>query len=285
MRAVSTSVVLSCHSSLSYPLSFLLKSISSFPSSSSSSLSSFSSTGKSMGKPTYYRFTFGLAGMDRSGPQMQSVTDAIRVGPRMLKTINIPGVWTVGLAVQCPNHHTTADANSEQLNSLTIYNLSRLPPCYSRFTKFDSGMCLKMLRTSIFLCSFFSSSPTSTFFHFETIPMKLIYLYDTSSFKRKQLAIDGDVESNPGPVSSVESYRAAIGRHNGKFRLRETVTTFNGKRLTSCLLKIMLVFILFYSLSAALIITCRTYIPYLLALLVTNCYSLSVFCQYSVLVV
>ena len=141
-----------------------------------------------------------------------------------------------------------------------------------------------MLRTSIFLCSFFSSSPTSTFFHFETIPMKLIYLYDTSSFKRKQLAIDGDVELNPGPVSSVESYRAAIGRHNGKFRLRETVTTFNGKRLTSCLLKIMLVFILFYSLSAALIITCRTYIPYLLALLVTNCYSLSVFCQYSVLV-
>ena len=29
--------------------------------------------------------------------------------------------------------------------------------------------------------------------------------------KRKQLVID--VESNPGPISSVEGYRAAIGRY------------------------------------------------------------------------
>ena len=43
--------------------------------------------------------------------------------------------------------------------------------------------------------------------------------YDTSFLRHTKLIIDGDVESNPGPVSSVESHRAAIGRHNGKFKL------------------------------------------------------------------
>ena len=43
--------------------------------------------------------------------------------------------------------------------------------------------------------------------------LKDVFSYDTSSLKRKQLVIDGDVESNPGPISSVEGYRAAIGRY------------------------------------------------------------------------
>ena len=42
--------------------------------------------------------------------------------------------------------------------------------------------------------------------------INLVVAYDTSSLKRKQLVIDGDVESNPGPISSVEGYRAPIGR-------------------------------------------------------------------------
>ena len=58
------------------------------------------------------------------------------------------------------------------------------------------------------------------------------FVYDISFLKRRKLIIDGDVESNPGPVSSVESYRAAIGRHNGKFKSRENVTAMNGKHLT-----------------------------------------------------
>ena len=233
-----------------------------------------------MGKPTYYRFTFGLAGMDRSGPQMQSVTDAIRVGPRMLKTINIPGVWTVGLAVQCPNHHTTADANSKQLNSLTIYNLTSLPLYYLRFTKIDSGMRLKTSRTSIFFCSKTNrnqSTPKDVTYIFSSRKTENV-AYDTSFLRRTKLIIDGDVESNPGPVSSVESHRAAIGRHNGKFKLREKVNRLNGKHFTLCLVKMMLVFILFYALFVGMIITCRTYIPYFLALLTINCYSLSIFC-------
>ena len=102
--------------------------------------------------------------------------------------------------------------------------------------------------------------------------------YDTSFLKHEKLIIDGDVESNPGPVSSVESYRAAIGRHNGKFKSRENVTAMNGKHLTLFLLKIMFISILFYALFVGIIITCRTYIPYLLALLIPNCYLLSMFC-------
>ncbi|MCP4457820.1 MAG: hypothetical protein GY816_07325, partial [Cytophagales bacterium] len=40
--------------------------------------------------------------------------------------------------------------------------------------------------------------------------------YDTSFLNRNQVVVDGDVESNPGPVSSVESYRAGIGKCSRK---------------------------------------------------------------------
>ena len=36
--------------------------------------------------------------------------------------------------------------------------------------------------------------------------------YDTSFLKRKEVIISGDVESNPGPFSSVVAYRSAVGR-------------------------------------------------------------------------
>ena len=52
--------------------------------------------------------------------------------------------------------------------------------------KIKSGLRLKMLRTSIFFC-------------IRTYPTKLI-TYDTSFLKRRQVVINGDVESNPGPV-------------------------------------------------------------------------------------
>ena len=51
-------------------------------------------------------------------------------------------------------------------------------------------------------------------------------MYDTSFLKRKQVVISGDVESNPGPVSSIESYRAAIGRFSGKARYVSQNKTF-----------------------------------------------------------
>merc|ERR1712227_765790 len=54
--------------------------------------------------------------------------------------------------------------------------------------KIKSGQCLKMLRTSIFFC-------------IRTYPRRLI-MYDTSFLKRKQVIINGDIESNPGPVDN-----------------------------------------------------------------------------------
>ena len=58
--------------------------------------------------------------------------------------------------------------------------------------------------------------------------MKFIYLlfiylelsYDTSFLSRNKVIIDGDVESNPGPVS-LEAYRASIGRHNRCKQLKQ----------------------------------------------------------------
>ena len=38
--------------------------------------------------------------------------------------------------------------------------------------------------------------------------------YDTSFMNRIKVVMDGDVETNPGPCSSIECYSAAIGRHN-----------------------------------------------------------------------
>ena len=48
----------------------------------------------------------------------------------------------------------------------------------------------------------------------ENTPGIMFFSYDTSFLNRKQVVINGDVESNPGPISSVETYRAAIGRFN-----------------------------------------------------------------------
>ena len=42
------------------------------------------------------------------------------------------------------------------------------------------------------------------------------FTYDTSFLNRNQVVIDGDVESNPGPIQSVQAYRASIGTFNRK---------------------------------------------------------------------
>ena len=47
----------------------------------------------------------------------------------------------------------------------------------------------------------------------------LLLTYDTSFLKRSQVVINGDIESNPGPISSIEAYRAAIGRFYGKAKI------------------------------------------------------------------
>ena len=66
------------------------------------------------------------------------------------------------------------------------------------------------------------------------------FAYETSFLKHGKLIIDGDVESNPGPITSIESYCAAIGRHDGKFRSKGKINTQNGKHLALCLWKIIL---------------------------------------------
>ena len=50
-------------------------------------------------------------------------------------------------------------------------------------------------------------------------PLSMCYSYDTSFLCLKKVVIDGDFESNPGPISSVEGYRAAIGRFNAKCKI------------------------------------------------------------------
>ena len=83
------------------------------------------------------------------------------------------------------------------------------------------------------------------------------FVYDVSFLKYRKLVIDGDVESNPGPVSTFESYRASIGRYNCKFKLRENWTSCNGKDVTFSLLK-MMIFLLFNALFVGLIIMLGT---------------------------
>ena len=40
--------------------------------------------------------------------------------------------------------------------------------------------------------------------------------YDTSFLKRIEVVINGDVESNPGPIASAQLHRIAIGRYYNK---------------------------------------------------------------------
>ena len=55
-----------------------------------------------------------------------------------------------------------------------------------------------------------------------------IYPYDDVSFlNRKQLLIDGDVESNPGPMVSIEAHRACIGRFHDKCKRLSNIEEFN----------------------------------------------------------
>ena len=56
--------------------------------------------------------------------------------------------------------------------------------------------------------------------------------------------MNGDVESNPGPISSVETYRAAIGRFAGKARnISKNSTSKNVKCIDTALLLFLLIFI------------------------------------------
>ena len=79
-------------------------------------------------------------------------------------------------------------------NTETEYKLTKL--LFSVELAIVSEQCMKTLRTSMFYCR-----------------VTDLFSYDTSSLKRTQVVIDGDVESNPGPSSSIEGYRAAIGRY------------------------------------------------------------------------
>jgi hypothetical protein len=43
--------------------------------------------------------------------------------------------------------------------------------------------------------------------------------YDTSFLNRKKVIIDGDVESNPGPIASAQAHRAAVGCYYNTARI------------------------------------------------------------------
>ena len=112
------------------------------------------------------------------------------------------------------------------------------------------------------------------FLCFEMSLLKLIgYAYDTSFLNRRQVVINGDVESNPGPVSSVQSYRAAIGRFNGKFKVREKLPRYDGKQITFHLFIMLLFSILFYTSFVGIMITSHTYF---LALVIPYGFSFSI---------
>ena len=102
----------------------------------------------------------------------------------------------------------------------------------------------------------------------------IVISFDTSALKWKQVLIDGDIESNPGPVSSVEGYRAAIGRFNGKSRMSEKIASCKGIDMIFCLFMVMLFFILFYALAVEIMYVYQAFIP---LLILYGC-SLSIFC-------
>ena len=62
--------------------------------------------------------------------------------------------------------------------------------------------------------------------------LNLDIVYDTSFLKQKQVVINGDVESNPGPISSIQAHRAAIGRFYGKARIKNKFENFKGTDFT-----------------------------------------------------
>ena len=146
---------------------------------------------------------------------------------------------------------------------LPSYKVSKL----QIYDEIESG--LKVLPTSSFICLPLKTLRTSIF-----ICQALKTSYDTSSLKRKQLVIDGDVESNPGPISSVEGYRAAIGRFSGKFKKKEKVASCKGLNMAFYLFIMMLISILIYALAVGIMFIYQAFIP---VLILYGC-SLSIFC-------
>ena len=51
--------------------------------------------------------------------------------------------------------------------------------------------------------------------------------YDTSFLNRKKVVIDGDVESNPGPVASAQAHRTAVGSYYNTARILSNVPDLN----------------------------------------------------------
>ena len=63
----------------------------------------------------------------------------------------------------------------------------------------ESGMRLKTSRTSIFFHYVDTvNSPNRSY----TSKLTIMFIYDTSFLNRNKVVIDGDVESNPGPVTN-----------------------------------------------------------------------------------
>ena len=103
-----------------------------------------------------------------------------------------------------------------------------------------SGLRLKTLRTSIFFC---------------------LFTYDTSFLKRKQVVVNGDVESNPGPTTSIESYRAAIGRYSGRAKYISKKSNMQKVPWTDMLILflVVLLLVILYATVIALMYSCFYY--------------------------
>ncbi len=77
--------------------------------------------------------------------------------------------------------------------------------------------------------NFFFDAIKSIMMNKFTRSLSLDLWYDTSFLNRQKVVIDGDVESNPGPIASAQAHRTAIGIYYSKatFLSDQTYTGIN----------------------------------------------------------
>ena len=81
-------------------------------------------------------------------------------------------------------------------------------------SEIESVICLKTLRTSIFICIVLKGEFGIVYFDqlwcINSSVLSVLFIYDTSFLKGRQVVIKGDVESNPGLVTNTPKH---AGRH------------------------------------------------------------------------
>ena len=210
------------------------------------------------------------------GTMRVAVADAVAVGCRrrlladLLLNHNGNDKVLVHLKVTSQMRFLVSSLACKQ-NTSEMWWLGSLPNHHERV--YDSRMTLVQISNEYVNMNRIWPAPKDVTYIF--LPRKIEnFSYETSFLKHRKLIIDGDVESNPGPFSSIEAYRSAVGRFSGKSQLRGKVANFNGMDLTFCLFKLLFLSVLLYALFIGIMITYCAYILHLLAILIANSYFL-----------